>query len=984
MYRPNDRFAALRGLAFACAIALPATAFAQADAPAPVTQLSQDDVDEIIVTGSRIARPELTAMSPFAVIDEQAIALSNATNIEDFLRYSPQFAQALGSNTNNGNEGSATVDLRNLGEERTLVLVNGKRFVPYDYQGFVDVSMIPVSLIERVEVITGGASAVYGADAVAGVVNFILKDNFEGLEITGGTGITEEGDGEVYDLSVTAGGNFAGGRGNIVFNAGYTKQDAVSQADRRWSDPARDDFLDAFGSFNTPEGSTLYGDGNDAFEGCVQWDTDSNPIDCVNTFNFAPYNYFVVPQQKWTATALGEYEFSDKLEAFVRGSFANNRTDTSIAPSSTFGEPFLINTDNPLLTPAGAAIFQYTDSVEGGAQQNDGLANFLFYPRFVGLGARESEYENTAYQFVGGLRGTILEDQDWEAFAQYGRTSRNQNFFGDINKKRFQESLIVREDVDGLFCDSNNNGGRDALDNAACVPGNYFGVQPTTEMGRFIGLNLTETNKTDQLILGGSLSGDVGLSLPTAENPVGYAAGVEYRHEQGKATPDKLYAEGAGPGFGSSSPVDAEIEIMEVFGELLIPVLSGLPMAYSVNIETGIRYARYENTVNTVDGTTTNDFYNTSWKLGADWSPVEELRFNVMYQRAVRAPNMFEIALPKTPGTGDLSDDPCDNDFTGPSGDPNSDPDLVALCEATGVPAGLVGTFPSIIVGQIGNFSGGNPNLEPEEADTWTFGLDWSPSFLEGLSIGIDYYDIEIDDAITQLLEQDIVNACYFSEQNANGEFCSLIERSPLNGSLNAGSTVGVFRSYVNSAFETAEGVDFDIRYSFDTASAGTIDLGFVATYVIERESLPADFLAASDPQAYPYDCVGLVGEVCLRPGPELSFVQTTRWTVGPATLQLQWRWLDSITKDTVDFGQSSPADYAVPTIASQSYFDLTGAYDVNETWEVRGGITNLFDREPPVVGTFYGGTAENSGNTFPATYPAIGRSYYVSLTGRF
>ncbi len=993
MHQSKNRAAVYRGLAFACALAMPWAVLAQA--PAPATTLSQDDVDEIIVTGSRIARPELTAMSPFAVLGEEQIKLSNSTNIENFLRSSPQFAQALGSNTNNGNEGSATVDLRGLGEERTLVLVNGKRFVPYDYQGFVDLSMIPTSLIERVEVITGGASAVYGADAVAGVVNFIMKDKFEGLEVNGSYSATEEGDGNTYDFSVTAGGNFAGGRGNIVFNAGYTKQDPVSQGDRPYSNPARNDTLGVQGSFNDPSGSTVLPfDTALPNEGCYQFDDNSNPTECINSFNFAPYNLFQVPQEKWTATALGSYEVTDNLEFFIRGSFANNRVDTDIAPASTFGEPFVINTDNPTLTPATAAIFANEEALEG---DGDGLATFLFFPRFVGLGPRHSEYENTAYQFVGGLQGTILEDQDWEVFGQYGRTSRTQNFFGDLNKKRFQESLIVRADVDGNFCDSNNNGVRDSLDNAACVPGNYFGVQPTVDLQRYVGLDLVENNKTDQVIFGGSLSGDLPLTIPTAENAIGYAAGVEYRHEKGKAEPDKLYQEGAGPGFGSSSPVDAEIEIQEVFAEVLIPILADLPGATSVNFETGIRYAKYDNTVNSVDGTTENTFYNTSYKFGADWSPIEELRFNVMFQRAVRAPNMYEIGLPKTAGTGDLNDDPCDND------QPPSDPDLIALCEATGVPPGLVGTFPSVIVGQIGNFSGGNPNLEPEEADTWTYGLDWTPSFLEGLSVSVDYYDIQIDDAITQLLEQDIVNACYFTEQNPNGTFCPLIERSPVNGSLNAGSTVGVFRSYVNSASETASGIDFDIRYAFDIGEAGSLEIGWAATYALERKSQPASFLAE-------YDCTGLVGNTCLRPGPEWGFIQTTRWTMGPATVQLLWRYIDSVTQDCIVLNafnpvtnpngcttleiatpylndadeDNDPAPYAVSEIASQSYFDLTGAYDFNETWTLRAGISNLFDRDPPVVGTFYGGTAENSGNTFPATYPSLGRGFYVGMTGKF
>jgi outer membrane receptor protein involved in Fe transport len=958
MFRSNDRAAVGRGFAVALALALPATLSAQ-QPPA-----ANDNVDEIIITGSRIARPEETAMSPFAVIGEEQISLSNPTNIENFLRTSPQFAQALGSNTNNGNEGSATIDLRNLGEERTLVLVNGKRFIPYDYQGFVDLSMIPVSLIDRVEIITGGASAVYGSEAVAGVVNFILKDDFEGLEVGGGYSVTEEGDGDIYDVNITAGGNFAGGKGNLVFNVGYTKQDPISQGDRPYSAFAlRSSNLTPRGSFTTPFSTIFYPELDDSGlgldeSGCAQFADDSTPVLCENTFNFNPFNLYQVPQRKWVATALGKYEINDDLEFFVRGSFANNRTDTVIAPTGTFFEPFQINVNNPLLPQATRDLLQL---IEDDEDDGDGLANVLLGRRLTEVGPRISLYENTAYQFVTGLRGTVLDDQNWETFVQYGRTSRNQNFLNDNNKDLVQETLLSD---DGVTCR--------APASAGCIPGNYFGsgnLDPA--VSNFIRLNLNEINKTDQLIFGGSLAGDLPLTIPTANRAIGYAAGVEFRREKGNNRPDDNYIRGIAPGFGASSPVDAEIEVKEVFAEVLVPLVADAPFANAINFETGIRYAKYDNQVNFATGTVENTFYNTSYKFGVDWSPIEDLTFNVMFQRAVRAPNMSEIGLPKTSGTGDLTDDPCDND------DPPIDPDLIQLCEDTGVPVGNVGAFTSIIAGQIGNFSGGNPNLDPEEADTWTAGVAWQPSFYDGLYFSVDYYDIEIEDAIIALLEQDIVNACYFFERSASGTFCQLIERSPLTGGLQGGSTVGVFRSYTNSSVEAASGIDFDFRLGFDFDGGNALDFQMLANYVIERVSKPADFLDE-------YDCAGLVGNTCLRPTPEWTINFISTWTTGPAKLQLLVRYLDSITQDATVIGDDSPSDYAVPTIASQTFVDLTGQYDVGDNITIRGGITNLFDRDPPIVGNDYGGTAENSGNTFPATYPSVGRGYYLGATAKF
>lgn len=926
-----------------------------APAEAPVATPDRDDMAEIIVTGSRIVRTELAAMSPFAVIDKDAIRLSNQTNIENVLRNQPQFAQATGSSTNNGNDGAATVDLRQLGEARTLVLVDGKRFVPYDYQGFVDVSMIPVDLIERVEVITGGASAVYGSEAVAGVVNFIMKHDFEGLEVNSSYGMTDESDGDTYDFSVTAGSSFAGGRGNIVFNLGYADQDSIRQDERPDGRKPLSAYDLAFtGSYTTPYSIV------DSLITCVGFDAAGDPDGdlCAPNFNYMPYELYQVPQEKWTSTALGTYEMNDRTELFFRGSFANNRVDTQLAPTGTFGAPFTINVNNPLLTAATRTLLQDIETAEG---DGDGLANVALYRRLSELGARNSEYENTAYQFVGGLRGTILGDQDWEVFGQYGHTSRTQDFLNDSNNTLLQQSLLSD---DGVSCRPPAASG--------CVPGSYFGAgNLDPDVPDFIRLNLGETDRTDQLAFGASLSGDLPLELPAAGSPLSYAAGVEFRREQARNRPDANYESGISGGFGSSSPVDAEIEVTEVFGEFLLPIVTGARLAKFIGIEGGVRYAQYENDVDAASGNTGNRFYNDSYKFGVNWTPVEELRVNAMYQRAVRAPNLREIGLPKTPSVGSLADDPCDDD------NPPTDPALIALCEATGVPAGQVGSFTSIVAGQIGNFLGGNAELEPEKADTWTFGVKWLPSFVEGLSITVDYYDIDIEDAITQLVEQNIVNICYFTEQDANGDFCQLIARSPLTGSLTGGSTVGVSRQYQNSANETARGIDFDIRYSFELGRAGTIDLTLVANHVLDRESRPAKGLEK-------YDCAGTVGTTCMRPTPEWSFVQTTRWVRGPVTAQLLWRYIDSITNDAVDFGNAPASDYAVPTIGSQSYFDLTGAYQLDERWTIRAGISNLFDRDPPIVGNDYSAIKENGGNTLPATYPSIGRGYYIGATARF
>lgn len=980
----------------------PSLAVAQDDgAPVPVEEQSREEVQEIIVTGSRIVRQELTATSPIAVINEDTIRLNNPVTVEEVLRRSPQFAPAIGGQVNNGNVGAATLDLRNLGEERTLVLVDGKRFVPYDSQNIVDVNMIPASLLERVEVITGGASATYGSEAVAGVVNFILKKDFEGLEVNTLYGVTQEGDGQRYGFDVTAGGNFGGGRGNVVVNVGYTKQDPVSQADRAFSRIAKNDLLQPDGSFSADEATTLYSSfpGDDDF-GCTQFDSSGALAPCVSVYNFNPPNLFQLPNQKWTATLLGNYEINDRVEFFTRGSFANSRTTTEIAPTATFFFPYTINTDNPFLSASARDRFTLADQNECdepvfdddfnlvgcdqlAATAGDGFTDVLLGRRLSELGARVSDFENTAYQFVGGLRGEWAENQRFEVFAQYGRTSRNQRFVNDARNDRVAQALVAGLDGDdNAFCFNPADPARAPI--AGCVPIDVFGPGRLDAAGQdYIRANLTEINSVDQLVTGGSLNGSLPLTVPLASTPVGYAVGVEYRREQGENRPDDLYREGLALGYGTSSDVDAEIDIREVFGEILVPVVQDARFARAINVEAGIRYAQYENST----GSSSSDFNNTSFKLGADWAPVDGLRFRAMFQRAVRAPNLREIGLPSTSSTGDLGFDPCEG------ANPLGNAALTQLCIDTGVPPARIGSVVSIIAGQVNNFLGGNPDLRPEEADTWTVGFVLQPESVPGLTASVDWYRIKIEDGITQIAEQNVVNACYDPALNPgldpDNEYCRRLRRSPVGGGFQGGTEVGVDVSLVNAAVETAEGIDFAVGYTIGL-ERGELGFNLQATYTLEQALQDASFLPNND-------CTALVGEICLRPRNEWVALLASSWRSGGLTLQLDTRYLSPVTKDTIildplrpdpdnpgEFIGTDPANFAKPKINSYFRFDLRAQLDLNETWTLRATIDNLLDRDPPIVGDFYGGTAENSGSTYPSVYDALGRAFSVGVTARF
>ncbi len=928
---------------------------------------AQEPIEEVMVTGSRIKRPELTSNSPIAIVDAAELKMTNTVNPEEFLRDDPRFVAALGSNTNNGNDGGATVNLRNLGEERTLVLVDGKRFTPYDYQGFVDLAMIPTALIERVEVVTGGASAVYGSDAIGGVVNFVMKKDFSGVEFDLSRSSSFESDAKRDDVSITFGGNIDDGKGNIVASLTYSKQEALYQGARKYSEFSLDNMLEPGGSGTHPNGTVYTSVDIPAFgvglDDPVQFDDSGNLTDDVQSFNFNPYNLLITPQEKYVGTVIGTYKITDQTEFFSRLSFANNRVDTIQAPTGTFFFPYVLNIDNPFLSEQDQAILAGLDAVEEGDAQNDGLVDIAFGRRLTELGTRDSLYENTTVQFVAGLRGVVFNDYDWEIFAQKGHTARAQNFINDVDYAKSQQAMlaVVDPDTGDIVCEDDSGG---------CVPVNYFGPDTITpEMAKFIRFNLNENNRTNQLVVGGTVSGPLGITFPSAHNAVQFAVGFEHREEDAQNMPDQNYANANSVGYGGSSPVDASLKVQELFAEVRVPVVEDAAFAKAIVLEAAVRTADYDNKV-VIGETTTNQFDNTSYKFGGEWAVNDGVRLRALFQHAVRAPNLAEIGLPKTPSTGDLNIDYCAED------DALSDPALVTLCEQTGVPAGKVGAFNSIQAGQTNNYIGGNPDLTPEEADTLTAGIVFTPTSVP-LTLSLDYYDIDIENVILALSEQNIVDACYLLDKDPDGFFCSRIHRSPMSGTLLSGTETGVDASVVNAGRKRTKGIDFVANYHFDLNTLGSLDIGLNAVKVLENKQQDAALFPT-------IDCAGLVGKTCLRPDPELRFTQTTRWSLDAWTVTLRWQYIDELTQDAVALGNVPADDYAVVTIPDYNYFDLFASYAFNDILELRAGIYNLLDKEPPIVGNEYGGTAENSGNTFPATYDPIGRSGFVGMNLKF
>lgn len=934
-----------------------ATTLALAVMTAPVSgaqsadETAERELGTVTITGTRVQREDLAASSPVVVIDAEDIAEVGTVNVEEYLRDLPQFAPAQGANITSRNPGAATLDLRNLGENRTLVVVDGKRFVPFSSDGVVDVNMIPSALVERVEIVTGGASAVYGSDAIAGVVNFVLDDDFEGFELDAQYGITGEGDGDRSQISLTAGTGLGDDRGNVVFSLGYITTEEISAADRDFSSVGLGNDLEPdFSSFDL-----------DGRIGGFGFTPDGGLEPAVSDFDFLPFTLIQVPQERWTATALINYEINEAIEAYSRFSFVDSQTDTARGPTATFGfAPVQLNADSPFLNAeAQAALLATLGDPDG-----DGIIVLPeFRRRLAELGPRAISYDNTAFQVVGGLRGEFGEGFYWDAFAQFGATDRQQDFKNDVDRVKLQQGILARE-IDGVItCIDPSQG---------CVPVNVFGRgNLSAEATDFIRLNLSAVEETDQFVTGASFGGDLPFQVPAAGSAPAFVVGVEYREEDSETRPDASFRDGRQSGYGSVLAIDASIEVAEVFGELKVPLVTDAPFADAITLEMGVRQSEYANSVSTEGASESNDISSTAYKFGGDWEINDQFRFRALYQKAVRAPNLSEIGSPRSinPFSGFASVDPCAGDA------PVGDTALADLCIATGVPADQIGSVPAPESNEINNTTGGNPFLEAEESDTFTIGFVFEPAAIEGLVVILDYYDISLEDAVTEVSESVVLDGCYAGGQTA---FCDRISRNPLTGALFGGvDTGGVDVSLINAAEVQVRGIDLAANYVFDAGTFGDIDLGLALTHVLETTRQNSDDAPA-------VECAGLVGNICARPVHEWRFVQTTEWNQGPWSAQLRWQYLSEVKQDAIVIRGVDPSNFGRPSIDAEHYFDLTGGYAFSETLSLRAGITNLFDTEPPIVGNDYGVGGPNEMNTYPAVYDPVGRSFFIGLNARF
>lgn len=971
------------------ALAAAAPAFAQ-----------ETTVEAVVITGSRIAVPGLQSASPIVTVGAEEIQLQQQPEVEKILRFLPVTVPSDGDAVNNGTAGVSTVNLRGLGAQRNLIMVDGKRVTPYDSNGAVDVSTIPTAFLERIDVVTGGASAVYGSDAISGAINFILKKDFEGVEASAGYSVTGEDDGQRYNASLSLGANSADDRGNVALTVNYSKREGVTLAQRPLgllgivtetggnyqnfldgiaptppADPLcrAPDAVAAGGSSTTmPTRTQITGVGTSA----RQFRSDGSLGANCSVFNFNPYNYYQTPQERFGGMAVGHYDITDSVEAYARISFSKTTVRQQIAPSGIFGSSFFVPLANPFLTAsARATLIGLGETARLAAQLNannwrdldssgtvtvgDDLS-LVIRRRTLEFGPRSTTYTNQSYQILFGLQGQLFDNWDWDVSYSRGESSRENISAGYTNVTNFGNAL---NSVDGVTCRGGQGG---------CVPINVFGGfgTITPAMAAYSSATAIQTQNYTQQIASASIGGSVAeIQSPFADAPLAISLGAEYREELGESIPDECLklapASCLGGAGGNTLPLAGGFSVKELFGEAILPLINDQPFARSLDLEVGYRYSDYD-----------PSGVNRTWKYGFSWTPVDSLRFRVMQQRASRAPNVGELAAPLVTGLRNATMDPCSiSNAVVLAGNPA----LRALCVSTGMTVPQVGTVQDIVSGQIGTFEGTDlVNLPaPETADTTTVGLVWTPTFMTALkhpSLSLDYYNIKVNDYIGIFGAQEVLDGCYILNSAAS---CNKIVR--VNGDL-ASPAAGIQLYTTNLMYIQAEGVELGANAGLDLETLGfdqrwgSLDFNFSANLYLTNESQSSSTTAV-------IDCLGYYGVQCGNPTHEYRFVQRTTWAVGDLRVSYLWRHLGEVA---IEPGQIPTTFLPFQKIEAYDYLDLVATYQVTDEAKVTVGVNNVFEKEPPVLGNEAGTTSANSGNTFPSAYDVLGRVFSVSLNLRF
>jgi iron complex outermembrane receptor protein len=950
-------------------LASAATALPVLPALAQETDSAARPIEEVVITGSRIRRVDEETASPVFVMDQNTIANTGVQTLGDLMMRVPAISGAATNPqvNNGGGTGESNVELRGLGAQRTLVLLNGRRINVLGANGTtsaVDINMIPINMIERVEVLKEGAGAVYGSDAIAGVVNFITKKNFDGADINVEYGQTGESDGERQSASLTLGSS--GEKLSIMFGVNYNKQDSVSAADRQFSSSA----LYLYGGVVTEGGSSRTNVGRirlpagspqaNAFGGCSSVARNAGASGAIadaanyhcfansDFYNYQPFNLLITPSERSSFFTMLNYKINDKVEAY--GEVLYSRTTAGFNLASL---PFDANADDTIISaqsyynPFGDRFFGAGNGLAFGGVE--GL-NPNMQTRLEALGSRRSEAETESTIGNLGLRGQFGSSSwQWDAGAQLGHMGQNVNISGYLLGPQLAQALGPSFDAGGgnIVCGTPGN----VI--AGCTPINIFNVEDPAQIQAL--RDISTNYRTDYVYesQGYALNAN-GELFDMPAGPVLMAVGAEYRTQRADFETDVL-TRGEPPLFLScllaqetcTGNSNASYNVREVYTEFFFPILKDLPGVQALNLTAGVRYSDYS-----LD--TIGDDTNAQFKV--EYRPISDLLVRASYAQVFRAPTLLDLS--KAPSQDSPTfNDPC----TGlTQADVNANPNLAAACQ--GVPRDGSFEQPN---SQITGLIVGSPDLKPETGDVVTFGVVYDPNFIQGLSLTVDYWQYKIEDLITALDPNFASDQCV---QTGNPDFCSLQFRYP-STSNNAGLHQVFVEPIVNLGKLKTDGIDFGVKYALRDTAAGSFNVSLDVTKINSYENTPS-------PGATPVEIAGTFdrqfGNYAKWRG-----LLGVGWALGGFDGLLTMRYIHSLDIIGPDGGLT---DEPPLRIGSMVYFDATVGYTFPTDTKIQIGGINLNDKTPPIM---FQNNVTNA-NTDVSTYDLLGRRWYVGLTQKF
>jgi outer membrane receptor protein involved in Fe transport len=1031
MNKRSLRSALLLGAASAAAIGLSVPASAQQNA------------ETVVVTGTRIPQTGLYTSSPVTAVGQQELKLEGTVDVETLLDSLPSVFVDQNATSNNGSSGTSTINLRDLGSVRTLVLVNGTRLMPGDpILPASDVNTIPAAMVDHIEVLTGGASAVYGSDAIAGVVNFIMRKDFEGVEFDGQYGVDQHTnnnsyaqglynaagftnpvtgaalsapngnvfDGQSEDGTMIVGTNTADGKGNVTAYLGYRNSSPILEGSRDFSactmaDTSHDTKRRCAGSANYSYFVSLdnyfngnpysfFGTGNKGQIGTGQFVPFVGASN--QYFNYGALNYLQRNDQRYNGGFFAHYEVRPSLQFYSSFMFTDDQSTAQLAPSAVFAgagtvsgfandvnctNPYLSAQENQVLCgEIGGDNLVTTGAVEAalGHPYYDGAGNVFPGEAFMEIGRRNIEggnrtyhTEHQAYRMNIGVKGDLGDGWAYDVYGQYGYTAFAEHDGGQLSKTKVENALNVdplSQNADGSYNCLGGDPNCRGLNifngfGGAVGPGQDYVLTPSLTQGF-----------TQEQIVSGNVTGDLGAwggKSPWAKNPIALSVGSEYRSEALASTPDNEQETGDLEGGGTVAPQRGAYNVVEGFTEVQVPLVQDMPAMEDLSLNGGYRYSSYN-----LAGST------QTYKYGLEWQPIDDFRVRGSFERAVRAPNILELFSADTVGLTS-NQDPCSK-----AGAP--DATVAANCAAApgaaNVPANLVGSaLLNCISSQCNAEGGGNRALHPEVSQTHTAGIVLTPTFFDGFTATVDYFNIRVTNAIAAIPVADTLQECYGDNATpgSQAQFCPLVQRNPVNHGIN--STAGfVIATEQNTGKLQTKGWDFEANYNKDLADWGVANMGSLSFNLIG--TLLDSFVTEPVKGLGSYDCEGLYGKTCGTPSPEWRHKMRVTWnTPWDLVLSADWRYFGSVTLDSnssqaqLHSGTPNPVEN---NISAYSWFDLSGDWTVRQGVDLRAGVNNIFDRDPPI--TAIQPLPEGNGNTYPGTYDAVGRQIFVAATIKY